>query len=114
MSDSVLARARGLWAGLAGVPAAFPAEGRVEVVASAGSLRCPPRWADIVVLGGAGIAIVPADGLAEVVRAALAGLPAVAVTDVSRLRAGCAPCCRWPTSSARRAWRTWTSRSSVR
>ncbi len=88
VDDPLLVRAREVWVGLAGVPVAFPAAGGAEVVVSAGSLLCPPGWVGIVALGDAAIVTVPVDGLADVVRQALAGLPAAAVTDPERLRPG--------------------------
>jgi hypothetical protein len=87
MMDGVLVgRARQVWTELAGVPVAFPAAG-IAVVTSERSLLCPPGWAGIVVLGNAGIATVPADG----VGAALADLPIAAATDVEQVRARLAP-----------------------
>jgi hypothetical protein len=76
LDDPLLARARAVWVGLAGVPVAFPAAGGAEVVVSAGSALCPPGWVGIVRLGGAAIATVPDAGLVGPVQEALA-----AVTD---------------------------------
>jgi hypothetical protein len=84
--DPLLTRARRIWLELAGAPVAFPAEGGVRVVVSAGSLLCPPGWAGIVSIGDAAIGTVPAQGLAEVLREAGDGLPVAALTDPDRLR----------------------------
>ena len=86
MVDSLVARARQVWMELAGVPVAFPTAG-IAVVTSEKSLLCPPGWAGIVVLGDAGIATVPADG----VGAALADLPVGTATEVGAVRARLAP-----------------------
>jgi hypothetical protein len=82
VDDSLVARARPVWTELAGAPVAFPAAG-IAVVTSEKSLLCPPGWAGVVVLGTAGIATVPADG----VGAALADLPIEVATDAARVRA---------------------------
>ncbi|MEV4579826.1 GNAT family N-acetyltransferase [Nonomuraea jabiensis] len=71
MPRSALDRARDLWAGLAGVPVTFPANGDVKVVVSPGSSLCPPGWTGVVALGGAILATVPDAALAEPVRSAL-------------------------------------------
>ncbi|WP_431925937.1 GNAT family N-acetyltransferase [Nonomuraea jabiensis] len=74
MPRSALDRARDLWAGLAGSPVTFPANGDVKVVVSPGSSLCPPGWTGVVTLGGAILATVPDTGLAEPVRRALLDL----------------------------------------
>ncbi len=83
----ILTQARDLWSRLAAAPVTFAAEGGVTVVVSAESALCPPGWAGIVVLGGAGIATAPDDGTAQVLRSALDRLPASAATDSTRVRA---------------------------
>ncbi|MYS83889.1 GNAT family N-acetyltransferase [Embleya scabrispora] len=93
--DLLLGRARELWVEAAGAAVAFPAPGEVDVVVSPGSQLCPPGWAGVVLLGGAGIATAPdareAELLAGAVRkSAPAGEPvaadrlleALAVVDV--------------------------------
>ena len=87
VGDRLLARARAVWVDLAGVPVAFPADGKVEVVASAGSRLCPPGWIGIVALGGAAIVTVPTDSMGATVHAALETIPLAAVTEPDRLRA---------------------------
>jgi hypothetical protein len=62
LDESLVGRARRVWTELAGVPVTFPAAG-IAVVTSEKSLLCPPGWAGIVVLGAAGIATIPGDGL---------------------------------------------------
>ncbi|MEJ3747921.1 GNAT family N-acetyltransferase [Actinomycetes bacterium KLBMP 9797] len=86
VDDLLLARAREAWSGLAYAPVNFPAEGRVEVVVSAGSALCPPGWAGIVTLGPATIATAPTERLAAALRAALTDLPVAARTDPDLLR----------------------------
>lgn len=85
--DPLLVRAREVWVNLTGVPVAFPDDGGLNVVVSAGSLLCPPQWVGVVVLGDAAIAAVPTPSPVGVVRAALDGLPVSAMTEVDRLRA---------------------------
>ncbi|MCI4061506.1 hypothetical protein MRQ36_02510 [Micromonospora sp. R77] len=58
---------------------AFPADGGVEVAASASSLLCPPGWVGFVALGDAALATVPADSRAGLVREALHVLPVAEV-----------------------------------
>ncbi|GAA1627402.1 GNAT family N-acetyltransferase [Catellatospora bangladeshensis] len=83
--EILIARARQVWRELAGVPVTFPAEG-TEVVVSAGSLLCPPGWSGIVALGDAAIITVPADGVGELVRDRLGGLPVADLTHPDRVR----------------------------
>lgn len=83
-SESVIVRARQVWLELAGVPVTFPAEGS-EVVVSERSLLCPPGWSGIVTLGNAAIITVPAEGIAELVRQRLGGLPVAALTQPARV-----------------------------
>ncbi len=82
-----VSRARDLWSRLAAVPVAFASDGGVTVVVSPESALCPPGWAGIVVLGGAGIATAPDDDTADVLRGVLDRLPASAATDTARVRA---------------------------
>ncbi|GAB4052490.1 hypothetical protein GCM10028775_34000 [Catellatospora paridis] len=80
----MIVRAQQVWLELAGVPVTFPAEG-TQVVVSERSLLCPPGWSGIVTLGNAAIITVPADGIAELVRERLGGLPVAALTDPDRV-----------------------------
>jgi GNAT superfamily N-acetyltransferase len=82
--ESMLVRARGRWADLAGAPVSFGDAG-IEVVVSPESLLCPRGWVGIVVLGGAAISTAPDDNAARIVRNALTGLPATDWTDPGRL-----------------------------
>ncbi|WP_432986144.1 GNAT family N-acetyltransferase [Dactylosporangium sp. CA-233914] len=84
-NDPLLERARQLWADLAGTPVTFT-ESAIEVVASPQSLLCPPGWVGIVALGRAVIATAPDDDTAEIVKHALADLPATAVIDPAPVR----------------------------
>ncbi|GAA2362801.1 GNAT family N-acetyltransferase [Dactylosporangium salmoneum] len=84
-SDSLLERARRLWADLAGTPVAFT-ESAIEVVTSPQSLLCPPGWVGIVALGRAAIATAPDNATAEIVRHALSDLPATTVVDPAAVR----------------------------
>src|SRR5262249_40594519 len=86
-ADRLLGRARRVWVELAGVPIDFPSHG-AAVAVSVVSLLCPPGWIGIVALGGAAISTVPADRLAEGVQEGLNRLPARALTEGDRLRAG--------------------------
>jgi hypothetical protein len=86
MTDAaLLERARQLWTALAGTPVTFHAAG-IDVAVSPQSLLCPPGWVGIVVLGDAAIATAPDDSAAELVRRALRGLPATAMTDPAAVR----------------------------
>ncbi|WP_213455745.1 GNAT family N-acetyltransferase [Rhizomonospora bruguierae] len=73
-------RARRLWTALAGAPVSFPPAGRIAAVASPASLLCPPGWAGVVVIDGAGIATVPSPAWLD----PFAALPA----DLDAVRAG--------------------------
>jgi len=75
MTPALIARARDLWVQLAGANVEFPAAGDITVVTSANSWMCPPGWAGIVVVGGAGIATAPSDAEADRLRAALSDVP---------------------------------------
>ncbi|WP_433250545.1 GNAT family N-acetyltransferase [Streptosporangium sp. CA-135522] len=86
MISTSLGRAREMWAGLARVPVAFPLDG-VNVVVSPESWLCPPKWAGVVVLGGAAIATVPDGSLVEPLRDALRTRVAESAVDLDRLRA---------------------------
>jgi GNAT superfamily N-acetyltransferase len=86
--DPLIDRTRRVWVELADVPVAFPEGGGAEVVvASDGSLLCPPGWVGIVAIGDAAIATVPVDGLAGPVRTVLGGVPVPALTDPGRFHA---------------------------
>ncbi|GAA3337592.1 hypothetical protein GCM10020358_14430 [Amorphoplanes nipponensis] len=78
--DALLAHARRLWTTLAATPVTF-STAPVGVAVSPRSRLCPPGWVGIVTLGDAAIATAPDDHTAEIVRRALDGRPAVAVTD---------------------------------
>ena len=80
MAD-LIAQARELWTGLAGVPVEFRA-GNVAVAVSADSLLCPPGWIGLVVLDGAGIGVVPGPSLVD----AVSWLPPASATDPVFLR----------------------------
>jgi hypothetical protein len=81
MADDVLLhRARQLWTELAVSPVPFPGAA-FEVVVSPRSTLCPPGWVGIVALGRSAIVTAPADATADLLRSALAGLPAAALTD---------------------------------
>ncbi len=84
-SELLLVRAQQVWLELAGVPATFPAEG-VEVLVSERSSLCPPGWCGIVTLGNAAIVTVPTDGIGELVRQRLAGLPVATLTHPDLVR----------------------------
>jgi GNAT superfamily N-acetyltransferase len=83
----IVSRVRALWSRLAAVPVTFASDGGVTVVVSPESALCPPGWAGIVVVGGAGIATAPDPDTAQVLRRALGRLPASAATDIARVRA---------------------------
>ncbi|MFI6588414.1 GNAT family N-acetyltransferase [Embleya sp. NPDC050493] len=84
--DHFLGRARELWVEAAGAAVEFPGTGEVNVVVSPGSQLCPPAWAGVVLLGGAGIATAPnardAELLADAVRKAA---PASGLVDAGGL-----------------------------
>ena len=82
-ASHVIARARELWVGLAGVPIGFR-PGGVTVAVAPASLLCPPGWTGIVVIGDAAIATVAEKSQVAVVREALQGL---ALTDLDPVRA---------------------------
>jgi hypothetical protein len=90
MAD-LIARARDLWTALAGSPVEFR-DGRVRAAVSADSLVCPPGWIGLVVLDGAGIAVVPRPGLVD----AVAWLPPGSATDPAFLRTGSGGPVRFP------------------
>ncbi|MFI6160655.1 hypothetical protein ACIA59_11965 [Micromonospora haikouensis] len=73
--DPLLALARQAWLGMAGVAMAFPADGGVDVAASARSLLCPPGWVGIVALGDAAIVTVPTGSRAGTLRKRCAVCP---------------------------------------
>ncbi len=83
-SEFLIVRARQVWLELAGVAVTFPAEG-TEVVVSERSLLCPPGWSGIVTLGNAAIITVPEDGIGDLVRERLGGLPVTTLTDPDRV-----------------------------
>jgi hypothetical protein len=85
VNDFLVVRAQQVWLELAGVPVTFPAQG-ADVVVSARSLLCPPGWIGIVALGDAAIITVPVDGIAEIVRKRLGGLPIAAMTHPDLVR----------------------------
>ncbi|MCY1140141.1 GNAT family N-acetyltransferase [Actinoplanes sp. Pm04-4] len=86
MSDDLLVEhARRLWAGLAGAPVEFGADG-LEVVVSSSSRLCPPGWVGIVRVSEGVIATAPDERSADVVRRGLGGLGAAALTDVDVVR----------------------------
>ncbi|GAA3225517.1 hypothetical protein GCM10010532_057850 [Dactylosporangium siamense] len=71
---------------MAGTAVAFHTE-RIDVAVSPQSLLCPPGWVGIVVLGSAAIATAADATIAELVRRAVHGLPASALTDPATVRA---------------------------
>ncbi|MQM24447.1 GNAT family N-acetyltransferase [Glycomyces albidus] len=79
--DPLTTRARTLWQALAAAPVAFPSNGGLQVVASPGSMMCPPSWTGIVALGDAAIATVPTDRAAELVQRALRPFDVESLTD---------------------------------
>lgn len=85
--DPLLARARGLWEGLASVPVSFAPAGGVSVVVSPRSRLCPPGCVGVVVLGGSAIVTAPSDGVAAMVREAFARLSVEAVVDAEAVGA---------------------------
>lgn len=85
--DPLLLKARALWEGLAMAPVTFPPVERVTVVASPGSLMCPPGWFGVVELGGSVIVTAPGDEAADVFRGAVVGLPAAMLTDAATIGA---------------------------
>jgi GNAT superfamily N-acetyltransferase len=84
--DPLLARARGLWEDLAGVPVSFPPRGAVDVAVSQASGMCPVGWVGAVALGGSAIVTVPSDSAAAIVRDALRGIAVEAVVDAASVR----------------------------
>lgn len=87
MDNSLVHRARALWSGLSGTSLGFPAGG-VRVGVSPGSRMCPPDWAGIVTVAGAGIATTPDEDTACLLRTALDGVPTDSVTTDDRWRRG--------------------------
>ncbi|MFE0650387.1 GNAT family N-acetyltransferase [Streptomyces sp. NPDC059534] len=84
-THQLLARARGLWEELAGVPVTFAPEGGVRVVVSPESGLCPAGWTGVVLLGGSVLVTVPSARTAELVRDALRGwTPETAATGAIR------------------------------
>ncbi|MFI9270883.1 GNAT family N-acetyltransferase [Kitasatospora sp. NPDC052896] len=80
--EQVLARAKRLWAELAGVPAAFPeALGRSTIVVAPESGLCPQGWVGVVVLGGVALLTAPNEAVAVQLRQAVVELPAAALAD---------------------------------
>lgn len=85
--DDFLGRARELWVEAAGAEVEFPAPGEVNVVVSPHSRLCPPGWAGIVLLGGAGIATTPSGRDAELLAGVLRkSAPTDGLVDADRLR----------------------------
>ncbi len=83
-TETLLAHARGLWEGLAGVPASF-SPGCIDVVVSPASQMCPPGWAGVVILQGSAIVTAPSPVAAEIIRSATARLSVVEVAVAERL-----------------------------
>ncbi|MFG2489423.1 GNAT family N-acetyltransferase [Streptomyces virginiae] len=84
--DPLLARARGLWEDLAGVPVSFAPTGGVNVVVSPESGMCPVGWVGVVALGESAIVTVPSESAAVIVRDALTRLPVDAAVDAAAVR----------------------------
>jgi GNAT superfamily N-acetyltransferase len=78
-ATTLTARAMAMWASLAGTPVEFtPA---ISVAVSPRSRLCPPGWAGIVVIDGAGIATAPDPRAARALQHAMSGLPPASATD---------------------------------
>ncbi|MFD5410956.1 GNAT family N-acetyltransferase [Streptomyces nojiriensis] len=84
--EPLLARARGLWEGLARVPVSFAPIGGVSVVVSPQSGLSPAGWVGVVTLGGSAIVTVPTASTAVIVRDAPAMVPVEALTDPDAVR----------------------------
>lgn len=85
-TDPLLTRARGLWEDLASAPVSFAPPGGVDVVVSPESGLCPAGWIGVVSMGGSAIVTAPTERAATIVRDALQGLPAAAVTEAEKVR----------------------------
>ena len=85
--DSLIARARSLWQTLAAVPAVFPSDGGLHVVASPASRLCPPSWVGIVVLGDSAIATVPTEQAVQPVERAMSAVATESLTSPEVLEA---------------------------
>ncbi|WP_416968869.1 GNAT family N-acetyltransferase [Streptomyces sp. 4F14] len=62
---ALLGRVRGLWEGLAGSGARFPADGGTQVVVSPGSRLCPPAWVGAVRIGDSALVTAPDEATAR-------------------------------------------------
>ena len=87
--DPLLLRARGLWEGLARVPASFMPTDDANVVVSPRSGLCPTGWVGAVVLEGSAIVTVPAESTVLIVREALRRLSVEAIVDGASIRGDC-------------------------
>lgn len=84
--DSLTAAARNLWEHLAAAPVTFPSHGGVAIVASPGSLLCPPSWTGVVRLGDAAIVTAPDEADACLLRETLAEMPVDSVVRPDELQ----------------------------
>ncbi|MGY2115701.1 GNAT family N-acetyltransferase [Nocardia gipuzkoensis] len=86
-TDSLLARARLLWEGLAAVPVSFPSSNGVTVVVSPSARICPPGWAGVVALDGQAIVTAPSPAVAAMIESAVEKLSVADFTDPEALAA---------------------------
>ncbi|WP_269854981.1 GNAT family N-acetyltransferase [Streptomyces sp. RPT161] len=84
--DLLLARARELWAELAGTPVDFRPSGGVNVVVAPGARLCPPSWTGVVRIGDAAIVTAPSVRTAGMMDDAARRLSLEELFEVARLR----------------------------